>query len=899
MPRSSRTSRRRSSAGKPGAHGRAAPRPGSEDPRRDRGHGRRRSGAGRVPRRRWRPRWPWASPPGASTRSPRRSSGAGERFRPSRATPARRPTRPRSAPRSTTRSSTRSRPATSCATATCSRSTPAWCSTAGWPTRPAPTRSATVSPIAARLIDVTRASLDRGIAACRIGNRVGDIGHAVQTEVEAAGLLGGAEPGRATASGARCTRSPRCRTSAVPAPAPSSPRAYVIAIEPMVNAGGHDGDPGRRRLDHHHPGRQPLGPLGAHGRRHRRRAEDPHTGLRSRCAPPAARDRVAGMRALRNLLVSLVALGAAASAAQAATIPVTTTSDVTANDGLCSLREAVFAARLDTATPTLNCTPGSGDDLIQLEAGEYRAGGAGGDDGNLSGDFDTGPADHRADRGPRHGRDGHRGVADRVFDVQQGAGLGLGPDGPQRDRPTRRRRRGSAQPRRAHRGARGVREQRRRRRAPRRRPSIEPDGEPGGGGGAIWSSGQLLVSSSVFSGNRAGRGADGRHFEVRNGTTTSSRDVNPRPGGSGGAILVAGGNAAITGSTFSGSRAGTGGDLPAKWTTRSGGAGGRRRDRRHGRRRDRREQHLPGEHRRERHPAADRLRRRHVGRNGGAVAAVAPERSRSRSPRSRATPSAPVSPGRAAWVHPCPRRSSAGPSWPMPPARVRRSRPPSSPTSRCPGTSAAPVAGSPALRASAHWATTADPPPPSRPARAASRSTRSRAARAPGRTSGVPAPALGACDAGAVEIQPGTPPRPASEARAAGGRRRGPPQADRPQDRPAAFRAVGSKPLGTTITFRLSAASQVVLTVQKVVAGKAGRRCLAPSGGLGAPSGARKRTLPGRSPSRGRSGLNLMRFSGRLRGRPLAPGPYTLALTLPRLGAAKAVTTTRAFRILR
>ena len=111
--------------------------------------------------------------------------------------------------------------------ATCSPSTPAWCSTAGWPTRRARTPIGTVSP--------DRRPADRGDARrrssaasppARVGNRVGDIGHAVQTEVEAAGLLGGAEPGGPRRRAARCTRSPRCRTSAAPARAPSSPRAW-------------------------------------------------------------------------------------------------------------------------------------------------------------------------------------------------------------------------------------------------------------------------------------------------------------------------------------------------------------------------------------------------------------------------------------------------------------------------------------------------------------------------------------------------------------------------------------------------------------------------------------------------------------------------------------------------
>jgi CSLREA domain-containing protein len=90
------------------------------------------------------------------------------------------------------------------------------------------------------------------------------------------------------------------------------------------------------------------------------------------------------------LLITLLALGAAASAAQAATIPVTTTADTIANDGQCSLREAVFAARFDQGYQ--GCAAGSGDDVVQLEAADYRlAAGGGGEDGNETGDLDTGP----------------------------------------------------------------------------------------------------------------------------------------------------------------------------------------------------------------------------------------------------------------------------------------------------------------------------------------------------------------------------------------------------------------------------------------------------------------------------------------------------------------------------
>ena len=45
-----------------------------------------------------------------------------------------------------------------------------------------------ISPLHQRLIDVTKASLDAGLAAAVLGNHIGDIGHAVQTVVEAEGF---------------------------------------------------------------------------------------------------------------------------------------------------------------------------------------------------------------------------------------------------------------------------------------------------------------------------------------------------------------------------------------------------------------------------------------------------------------------------------------------------------------------------------------------------------------------------------------------------------------------------------------------------------------------------------------------------------------------------------------
>lgn len=96
-----------------------------------------------------------------------------------------------------------------------------------------------ISPIAQRLIDVTRVSLERGIAAAQLGNRVGDIGHAVQTEVEAAGFsvvqsLVGHGVGRSM------HEEPQVPNFGRPGSGVELTEGVVIAIEPMVNVGDHD-----------------------------------------------------------------------------------------------------------------------------------------------------------------------------------------------------------------------------------------------------------------------------------------------------------------------------------------------------------------------------------------------------------------------------------------------------------------------------------------------------------------------------------------------------------------------------------------------------------------------------------------------------------------------------------
>jgi methionyl aminopeptidase len=88
-----------------------------------------------------------------------------------------------------------------------------------------------------RLLDVTRESLERGIEQARPGNRLGDIGHAVQQVAERAGfgvvrdLVGhgiGREP----------HEEPQVPNYGRPGRGLRLQPGLVLAIEPMVNAGG-------------------------------------------------------------------------------------------------------------------------------------------------------------------------------------------------------------------------------------------------------------------------------------------------------------------------------------------------------------------------------------------------------------------------------------------------------------------------------------------------------------------------------------------------------------------------------------------------------------------------------------------------------------------------------------
>lgn len=96
-----------------------------------------------------------------------------------------------------------------------------------------------VSPAARRLMEVTERALAVGIAAMRPGNRVGDIGHAVQGCAEAAGFsvvreFVGHGIGRALHEDPPIPNYGKAGTGVRLRP------GMVLAVEPMINSGGSD-----------------------------------------------------------------------------------------------------------------------------------------------------------------------------------------------------------------------------------------------------------------------------------------------------------------------------------------------------------------------------------------------------------------------------------------------------------------------------------------------------------------------------------------------------------------------------------------------------------------------------------------------------------------------------------
>jgi methionyl aminopeptidase len=95
-----------------------------------------------------------------------------------------------------------------------------------------------VSPIAQRLLKVTKDSLFEAVEACRPGNQLGDVSHAVQQHVEAHGFsvirsLVGHGIGR------DMHEDPQIPNFGSPGTGPELEPGMVFAVEPMVNAGTH------------------------------------------------------------------------------------------------------------------------------------------------------------------------------------------------------------------------------------------------------------------------------------------------------------------------------------------------------------------------------------------------------------------------------------------------------------------------------------------------------------------------------------------------------------------------------------------------------------------------------------------------------------------------------------
>lgn len=95
-----------------------------------------------------------------------------------------------------------------------------------------------VSEEAERLMRVTREALEEGIKMVKTGNRISDIGHAVQKHVESAGFsvvrdYVGHGIGRAL------HEDPQIPNFGSPGSGPRIREGMVLAIEPMVNIGGY------------------------------------------------------------------------------------------------------------------------------------------------------------------------------------------------------------------------------------------------------------------------------------------------------------------------------------------------------------------------------------------------------------------------------------------------------------------------------------------------------------------------------------------------------------------------------------------------------------------------------------------------------------------------------------
>lgn len=219
----------------------------------------------------------------------------------------------------------------------------------------------------------------------------------------------------------------------------------------------------------------------------------------------------------KAMALGCVLLGVMAGPAAAATIDVTTTADVIANDGQCSLREAVTAANTDTASGSApgECQAGTpGGNQIVLGSGTYRL---------SSGELDVTSPITLIGQGPSVTTINAESQS-RVLDVASGASLtvddvtltgGHAPDG-----------------------------------ADATSNSLAGSGADGG---AIDNAGSLSLDDVALIGNHAGNGGNGS-------PSYGSYPQQQGDGGSGGGIESTGAALSIFDSTIADNAAGNGGN---------------------------------------------------------------------------------------------------------------------------------------------------------------------------------------------------------------------------------------------------------------------------------------------------------------------------------------------------
>ena len=96
-----------------------------------------------------------------------------------------------------------------------------------------------ISTEAQALIDVTRESFEAGLKMCQIGNRISDIGNAVQVYAESRGY-GVVRDFVGHGIGSALHEAPEIPNYGSPGKGPKLREGMVIAVEPMINIGSYE-----------------------------------------------------------------------------------------------------------------------------------------------------------------------------------------------------------------------------------------------------------------------------------------------------------------------------------------------------------------------------------------------------------------------------------------------------------------------------------------------------------------------------------------------------------------------------------------------------------------------------------------------------------------------------------